>query len=32
MLLLPAVGFVGGVVMLLGLRTVRADMAKVRRG
>jgi MFS family permease len=32
MLLLPAVGFVGGVVMLFGLRTVRADMAKVRRG
>lgn len=30
MLLLPAVGLVGGVVILFGLRTVRADMAKVR--
>jgi len=31
MLLLPAAGFLGGIVMLLGLRTVKTDMAKVRR-
>jgi len=30
MLLLPAVGVVGGLVILVGLKTVGADMARVR--
>ena len=31
MLILPAVGVLGGLVILVGLRTVRRDMARVGR-